>query len=118
MRRGHPQEELVKCFAAKYFGNYELIKGDILETVPRYANEHKELKIVLLHIDVDMYAPSRVILEQLFDRIVPGGLLVLDDYGTVYGETKAVDEFLKKNGLALRLEKLPFYKIPVFLVKK
>ena len=64
------------------------------------------------------YAPSRVIMEQLFDRIVPGGLLVLDDYGTVYGETKAVDEFLKKKGLALRLEKLPFYKIPVFLVKE
>jgi len=60
----------------------------------------------------------KLIAFDAFGSFVQGGLLVLDDYGTVYGETKAVDEFLKKKGLALRLEKLPFYKIPVFLVKE
>jgi hypothetical protein len=50
-------------------------------------------KIALLHIDVDVYDPTKVILESLWHRVVKGGILMLDDYGTVAGETGAVDNF-------------------------
>ena len=70
----------------KRFENFELIEGDICLTVPRYVADYPELKIALLHEDVDLYEPSRVILEQLFDRVVRHGLVVFDDYGTVTGE--------------------------------
>jgi hypothetical protein len=53
--------------------NVELIKGNILETVPSYINNHPELKISLLNLDTDIYEPASVILELLFPRIVRGG---------------------------------------------
>jgi len=107
--------ELEKVFEHKSLGNYELVQGDILETVPSYLSEHPELKIALLHIDVDVYRPTAVILACLFDRIVKGGLLILDDYGIVPGETKAVDEFFK--GMNISIEKLSISHIPAFIRK-
>lgn len=114
---GIAQGDLEKSFAHKHFQNYEFIQGDICTTVPEYAARHKEWKIALLHIDVDVYSPTKIILETLFDHIVPGGLIVLDDYGTVYGETKAVDEYLSLGGNKYKIEKLPYYKCPAFIVK-
>lgn len=95
--------------------NYELIRGDILETVPNYVKQHPELRIAMLHVDVDVYEPSRVVLETLFDRVVTGGLVVLDDYGTVGGETQAVDEFVRDKGILL--QKLPISHVPTFFLK-
>ncbi|KKK48755.1 hypothetical protein LCGC14_3141950, partial [marine sediment metagenome] len=73
--------------------NYELIEGDIHETLPNYLREHPELRISLLHIDVDVYEPTETILSSLLNHVVRGGVIMLDDYNTVSGETKAVDEF-------------------------
>ncbi|KJR41118.1 dTDP-6-deoxy-L-hexose 3-O-methyltransferase [Candidatus Magnetoovum chiemensis] len=87
-------EELKQVFAHKSFDNYELIQGDILETVPKYVCEHPELKISLLHVDVDVYEPSLAILNQMYNKVVKGGLIVFDDFGTVSGETRAIDTFL------------------------
>lgn len=108
--------ELEEVFRHKSFENYEFIEGDIVKTVPKYLTEHRELKIALLHIDVDVYGASVIILKELFDRVVRGGLVVFDDYGTVSGETRAIDEFfIKKNVI---IEKLPISHIPSYVRKK
>lgn len=109
-------EELQQVLAHKGLRNVELVAGDILETVPRYVETHPAFKIALLHIDTDIYEPAKAALETFYDRIVPGGLLVLDDYGIFPGETKAVDEFFAGRGV--QLQKLPMsHEIPVFIVK-
>ena len=105
--------ELEKTFNYKKFSNYEFIKGDILVTMPQYIDSHAELKIALLHIDVDVYKPSLITLNLLYDRVVKGGLIVLDDYGMVAGATKAVDEFLADKDILI--EKLPISHIPAFI---
>ena len=64
---------------------------------------------------MDVKEPTEFVLDLLYEKLVPGGVVVFDDYGTVAGETIAVDNFLKK--YHLNLEKLPFYKIPSFLKK-
>ena len=87
------KEELAYSFVHKGIGNVELVKGDILETAKNYVAEHPELKIALLHIDTDIYEPAKEALRVFFDRVVKGGIVAFDDYGTVGGETKAVDEF-------------------------
>jgi dTDP-6-deoxy-L-hexose 3-O-methyltransferase len=110
------KEELEKVFKFKNFDNIELCKGDILETLPKYLKNHPELRISILHIDVDVYKPSKLILELLFDKVVKGGIVILDDYSTVSGETNAVDEFLKKRD-NYKLEKLSYYKIPTYILK-
>jgi hypothetical protein len=112
---GIPVEELRTVLAHKGLTNYELVPGDIRETVPAYVAEHPELKIALLHIDVDVYQPTTVILQALYDRVVTGGLVVFDDFGTVAGETIAIDEFVA--GRNVVINKLPISHIPSFIRK-
>ncbi len=112
---GIPVKDLEEVFTRKGFRNYELVAGDITDTVPKYVEQHPELKIALLHLDVDVYQPSKVVLEYLFDRLVPGGILVLDDYGTVDGETRAFDEFFAGKDKVVR--KLPISHIPAYVRK-
>jgi hypothetical protein len=95
--------------------NIELVKGDILKTVPAYVKAHPKLKIALLNLDTDVYEPAKVILEQLYPRIVKGGLLVLDDYGVFPGETKAVDDYFK--GRRIKIRRFAFAKTPCYIVK-
>jgi len=109
-------DELKEVFSHKGFENYEFIQGNIVDTVPEYISNHPELKIALLHIDVDVYKPSVVILNHLFDRVVSGGLIVFDDFGTVAGETKAIDEFFFEKDVII--EKLPISHIPSYIRKK
>ncbi|MEM1416754.1 MAG: TylF/MycF/NovP-related O-methyltransferase [Myxococcota bacterium] len=111
---GISTEELQEVLRHKGFGNVTLVPGDINETVPDVAASRPELRIALLHVDVDVYVPTKTILEHLYPRLVPGGLLVLDDYGKVAGETRAVDEYFAARGA--RLEKLPISHIPAFVV--
>lgn len=95
--------------------NVELIKGDITKTVPHYLKLHPELKISLLNLDTDIYEPSVTILDNLYPRIVKGGILILDDYGTFPGETKAVDEYFKDKDIEIK--KFPFAATPSFIIK-
>jgi hypothetical protein len=46
---------------------------------------------------------------------VPGGLLVLDDYGTFPGESDAVDEYF--SDADVRIEKFPLATTPCFIRK-
>ncbi|MBN4056218.1 class I SAM-dependent methyltransferase [Rhodothermus sp. AH-315-K08] len=71
----------------------QLHEGDICKTVPKVVGERPDLQIALLNLDVDLYEPSVVVLEHLFPRIVPGGILILDDYNSFPGETKAADDY-------------------------
>ena len=73
------------------------------------------MKISLLNLDVDIYAPSVTILKSLWPRIVKGGVIILDDYGKFTGETNAVDEFFK--GKNVSIKKFPFAQFPSYIVK-
>jgi len=37
-------------------------------------------------------------MEILYEKLVPGGVLILDEYGHWQGARKAVDEFFEQNG--------------------
>ncbi len=66
--------------------------GWFQETVPRNADALGP--IALLRLDGDLYHSTRVCLEHLYPRVVPGGFVVVDDYGRYEGCTRAVDEYL------------------------
>lgn len=106
--------ELTAALDHKTFRNVTLVRGDVRQTIPHFAAERPEFKISLLHLDLDVYEPTRTALEHFFPRMVPGGLIVLDDYGTVPGATRAVDEFLI--GRNLPIQKLSLAHIPGFIV--
>ena len=51
--------------------------------------------IALLHLDCDFYDAVKFCLEKLFDKVVTGGYIVIDDYSSHKGCKLAVDEFSK-----------------------
>ena len=111
------KEELEKYLAFKSIENVELIQGNIMETLPEYLKRNPQLRISFLHIDTDVYEPAKLGLELLWERVINQGIIVFDDYGTVEGETVAVDEFMNDHP-GYHLSKFPFsHAKPSFLVK-
>lgn len=111
------KEDIEESLRHKNIANVELVEGDIMHTVEDYVRKHPEVRIALLHIDTDVYSPAKRSLEVLFPLVVRGGLVVFDDYGTVEGETLAVEEFLRDTDYVL--QKFTFsHNKPSFLVKK
>jgi hypothetical protein len=94
--------------------NVDIIKGDILVTLDDYLEKNPHLKISLLHIDVDLYEPSKHILEKLYDRVTKGGIIIFDDYGAFAGTNKAVDDFFNNN---IEVKKLSFSHAISYIIK-
>jgi Macrocin-O-methyltransferase (TylF) len=108
------RDQLEAVLAHKGLGErVTLVAGDIVETVPEYVAAHPELRIALLNVDVDVYEPTVVALRELWPRVVPGGILVLDDYGVFPGETKAADELLP----GCELQRFPWASTPTWVAK-
>jgi hypothetical protein len=53
--------------------------------------------IALLRVDGDWYDSTKVVFEQLYDLVTPGGVIVIDDYGHFEGCRRATDEFLARH---------------------
>ena len=96
--------------------NIELVEGNILETLPAYIEKNPEFRIALLNIDVDVYEPTKAVLDYLYPCVSPGGVVLLDDYGVFPGATRAVEESL--GGLVDKICKLPFAPTPSYFIKK
>jgi len=77
---------------------FHLVEGPVEETIPDAA----PARIALLRLDTDWYESTRHELEHLYDRLEPGGVLIIDDYGSWQGAREATDEFLAK------LDRRPF----------
>jgi O-methyltransferase len=69
-------------------------KGWFQDTVPSVAPHIGH--IALLHLDGDWYESTKVCLDHLYDQVVPGGFVIVDDYGAYEGCRQAVDEFLDR----------------------
>jgi hypothetical protein len=92
----------------------KLIVGDLADTLPKFLEENPGVRISLLHFDVDLYKPTKLGLELLYDRVVKGGVVVFDEYGLVpwEGETNAVDEFFRARGETPLIKKFPHTNLP------
>ena len=80
----------------------EIVKGWFEETLP--AHRERIGPIAILRIDSDWHASVRFCLEHLYDQVVEGGFVVIDDYHAYDGCARAVHEFLAERGLAHRIE--------------
>lgn len=73
--------------------NVEFIPGNISDAIPNYLMENPELKIALLNIDLDEYDSTITTLEFLFPRLMPGGILIIDNFYKYLAEHKAVTDY-------------------------
>lgn len=65
------------------------VVGRVEDTLPEQAPD----SISLLRLDTDWYKSTKHELETLYPRLVPGGVLIIDDYGHFQGAREAVDEY-------------------------
>jgi O-methyltransferase len=79
-----------------------LVPGRVEDTVPQHAPE----TIAILRLDTDWYESTKHELTHLYQRLAPGGVLIIDDYGTWHGAKEATDEFLDETGEPLLLTRV------------
>lgn len=80
------------------------IKGPVEETIPgRLPN-----RIAILRLDTDWYESTKHELIHLYPLLVPGGVLIIDDYGHWQGAQKAVDEYFAQAGIKALLARIDY----------
>ena len=77
--------------------NLHYIVGDVLETLKDVKNIPD--KIALLRLDTDWYESSKFELEQMYDKVTPGGVIIFDDYYLWNGQRKATDDFFQSRNI-------------------
>jgi hypothetical protein len=82
----------------------ELVKGNIIETAPKYIEENPHLVVSLLYLDLVIYEPTKAALEAFLPRMVKGSIIVFDELNAdMYpGETLAVDEVIGLKNLKVQ----------------
>lgn len=96
------------------YGSTEIVEKFMVETI-NYPSEnirlHKGLfqdtvintpdidKIALLRLDGDWYDSIKICLDNLYDKVVEGGVVIIDDVGTYDGCRKAVNDFFMERNL-------------------
>ncbi|MFZ1368842.1 MAG: TylF/MycF/NovP-related O-methyltransferase [Ferruginibacter sp.] len=75
------------------YPHYKILKGIFPEDTANKIDANEQFG--LCHIDVDVYDSAKDILEWVWDKLIPGGLVVFDDYGfhSCTGVTKLVEEY-------------------------
>ena len=65
--------------------------------IPTRFDDVADRTFAFVHVDVDLYEPTRDSVAFFYPRLAEGGILVCDDYGqaTCPGATRAVDEVLE-----------------------
>jgi O-methyltransferase len=67
----------------------QFVRGPVEQTLPDRA----PAQCALIRLDTDLYESTKHELEALYPRLVRGGIVIIDDYGSHQGVKKAVDDF-------------------------
>ncbi len=91
-----PLDEVRRNMASTGYSEDRIVfvEGDVTETLPAIAPE----KIALLRLDTDWYRSTYHELVHLHPRLVPKGVLIIDDYGAYEGARKATDQYFQETG--------------------
>lgn len=108
-------EQLMELFQMEAFvpqaKRIQIIKGDINNTVPLFVSQNPGLRISLLHFDCDLFEPTLTGLKHLVPLMVPGGVIVFDEYAITAwaGESRALDQYF---GREVKIEKFNWTTLP------
>lgn len=89
---GYPKEKI------------SFVVGKVEDTIPQAAPD----KIAILRLDTDWYESTKHELDNLFPRLVQGGVLIIDDYGHWQGARRAVDEYIAEHKIRLLLNRIDY----------
>ncbi|WP_440657153.1 TylF/MycF/NovP-related O-methyltransferase [Candidatus Pelagibacter sp. HIMB1509] len=94
-----------------------LIKGDVMKTLPKFLSKNKHIVISMLHLDLDIFKPTKLALELLYEKVPKGGIIIFDElnHEDYPGETMAFDQVLGiKN---YQIKRLPISPMASYIIK-
>lgn len=101
-RDGYPKGAFTRSDLPAVAPNVELIVGWFDRTLPTFLDNHPG-PASLIHVDCDLYSSTQTVLTQLRPRIVPGTIILFDEYFNYPGwemhEFKAFREFVESWGV-------------------
>lgn len=98
---------------------YILVKGDVCKTTIDFVNENPGFRISLLYVDLDLDEPVYHSLINLWDRILPGGYIIFDEYEYhKFDESNGVDRFLKEKNIKYEVISTNWMAPCAYLIKK
>lgn len=107
-RDGYPEAKFKRDSLPDVAENVELHVGWFDVSIPKFLTERAQDKrpISYLHIDCDLYSSTKTIFDNLGHKIVPGTVIVFDEYfnfdGWERGEYQAFQEFIAERKLNYR----------------
>jgi O-methyltransferase len=109
------EDEARRAMSLSGVDDFRIFAGWFDETLSLYAAENP--KIAVLRLDGDWYRSTMVCLEVLYPKVVPGGVVIIDDYGTWDGCTRAVHDYLSREQRAEPIQRTRIASV-VFLTKQ
>lgn len=99
------EEVRANMLSTRYPANrIHLVQGPVEATIPEAAPDN----IALLRLDTDWYESTKHEFDHLYDRVSPGGVIIIDDYGHWAGARKATDEFLQARNIQCLLHRVDY----------
>ena len=98
--------KLANILRNAHYKNFELIKGDVTETLFDWINNNPGFRASIVNFDLDVEEPTLVCMNLLWDRLIPGGFFIFDEYAIKeWTESNAVDTFCEQHGLKVQTTK-------------
>jgi hypothetical protein len=93
----------------------DFVPGLVCESIPEYLIQNPELKIALLNIDLDDYNGTMTSLEFLYPRLMPQGVLIIDNYYKGLSEYEAINDFFHPK--KIQINNFSVSKGPHYIIK-
>ncbi|MEC9346687.1 MAG: TylF/MycF/NovP-related O-methyltransferase [Pseudomonadota bacterium] len=91
------------------FRDYDLLDENVIMLEGLFADTLPEVDtgpLAILRLDADLYGSTMDVLENLYDKVVPGGFVIIDDYAALAVCARAVDEFRARRGISAPLRQI------------
>jgi hypothetical protein len=105
-------QELIGIYDSNRFlghvNKVQLVKGEVALTIPEFISKNRHLIVSLLFLDMDLYEPTRIAIENFFPRMPKGAIIAFDELDNPIwpGETMAL---LESVGVGkLRIQRVEF----------
>jgi len=105
----HDREDLAVALVEvqKNFARFDLLDGQVKFIEGFFADSLPGAPVgdlAVLRLDGDLYESTYVCLVNLYERVSPGGFVIVDDYNCYECCRRAVQDFARERGLAFNIQ--------------
>jgi hypothetical protein len=117
----HPKQQVISNLTSWQVLNspnhtVELVEGWVQNSMTKEVVDKIE-SISILRLDMDIYEPTKFVLEKLYPKMSNGSILIIDDWA-LEGARLACEEYFEENEISLELKTIENSTPVYFIIKK